>query len=244
MRVVFVEEVLVGPFLLLERVEVFDVGGVPVPAPGAGWEEPAAVWWCVGVDPVSSPVDGDVMVVPAKGGQVGGGVGAAVASGDDVMCLEPVAALAGVDHALAVSCEYGSAEPFGDLALRPPGFCDSAVLEGDRFGAALALDQLYGLGSDSGTVEQLDAPGVAGLVGEGLILDEHDDRLPAGGIAGCEVLIQVVLGHGGEAEGLPLSRREVGSGIRREGHRRDPVGPPVADEREGVPRQGGEPPRG
>ena len=35
---VLLEEGLVGPFLLLVWVEVFDVGGVPVPAPGSRWE--------------------------------------------------------------------------------------------------------------------------------------------------------------------------------------------------------------
>ena len=33
---VFVEEVLVGALLLIERAEVFDVGGVPVAGPGWG----------------------------------------------------------------------------------------------------------------------------------------------------------------------------------------------------------------
>ena len=36
--VVPLEEGLVGPLLLLERIQVFDVGGVPVLGPGSGWD--------------------------------------------------------------------------------------------------------------------------------------------------------------------------------------------------------------
>lgn len=36
--VVFVKEGLVGPLLLLVEAEVFDVGGMPVVGPGAGWK--------------------------------------------------------------------------------------------------------------------------------------------------------------------------------------------------------------
>ena len=36
MWAVFVEEVLVGALLLIERAEILDVGGVPVAGPGRG----------------------------------------------------------------------------------------------------------------------------------------------------------------------------------------------------------------
>ena len=103
MGVVFVEEGLVGPFLLLVWVEVFDVGGVPVAGPGPGWEEAAAVWRRVGVDAVSFSVDGDVVVVPAEGGEVVGGVVASLVSWCHMVGLEAVAAAAGVDDTFAVS---------------------------------------------------------------------------------------------------------------------------------------------
>ena len=189
LRVVFVEEVLVGAFLLLERVEVFDVGGVPVPVPGWGWEEPAAVWWCVGVDAVSFAVDGDVVVVPAEGGEVGGGVFSAVTSGGDVVGLEAVAAAAGVDDAFSVSGEYGSAEPFGDVTSGRFDVHYLAVCDGDGFGASFAFGCFYCLGSCSGSAEDFHAAGVAGGFGECFVSDEHDDGFASGGVSGCEVVV-------------------------------------------------------
>ena len=187
--VVFVEEVLVSAFLLLERAEVFDVGGMPVAAPGVGWEEPAAVWWCVGVDAMPFAVDGDVVVVPAEGGEVGGGVVASLASWCHMVGLEAVAAAAGVDDAFAVSGEYGSAEPFGDLT---PGRFDVhylAVCDGDGFDASFAFGCFYCLGSCSGSAEDFHTLGVVGLVGECFVSDEHDDGFASGGVSGCEVVV-------------------------------------------------------
>ena len=103
MGVVLVEEGLVGPFLLLDRVEVFDVGGVPVSAPGAGWEEAAAVRGCVRVDAMPFSVYGDVVVVPAEGGEVVGGVISTLAPWNHMVGLEAVAAAARVDDTFAVS---------------------------------------------------------------------------------------------------------------------------------------------
>ena len=54
------------------------------------------------VDPVAESVDGDVMVVPAEGGQVVGMVVAAVLSFSDVVGLEAVAAVASLDGALVL----------------------------------------------------------------------------------------------------------------------------------------------
>jgi len=83
------------------------------------------------------------------------------------------------------------------VASGRPDLYDLAVLDGDFFGASFALGRLDGQSPDSWTVEQFDSLGVVGSVGEGLIFDEHDDGFPPGGVAWCEVLVQVVLGHGG-----------------------------------------------
>ena len=189
MGVVFVEEVLVGPFLLLERVEVFDVGGVPVPAPGAGWEEPAAVRRCVGVDAMPFAVDGDVVVVPAEGGEVVGAVLSAVTSGDYMVGLEAVAAAAGVDDAFAVSGEHGPAEPFGDVTPSRFDVHYLAVCDGDGFDPSFALGFLHGAGACSGPSEHVHTLGVTGLVGECFVSDEHDDGFASGGVSGCEVVV-------------------------------------------------------
>ena len=61
----------------------------------------------VRIDAMALAVDGDVVVIPAEGGQVVGGVGASVASRYDVVGLEPVAAPARIDHAFAVSGQNG-----------------------------------------------------------------------------------------------------------------------------------------
>ena len=37
-----------------------------------GGEEPATVWRSVGIDPVPEPVDDDMVMEPAEGGEVGG----------------------------------------------------------------------------------------------------------------------------------------------------------------------------
>jgi hypothetical protein len=70
-----------------------------------------------GVDPVAEAVDGDVVVVPAQGGEVVGIVVAAVGTLADVVGLEPVAAVASLD---------------GALVLVPPGHV-AADVAGDGF---------------------------------------------------------------------------------------------------------------
>ena len=54
----------------------------------------------MGVDGEAEPVDGDMMVVPAQGGEVVGVVVAAVLSFSDVVGLEPVSARASFDGTL------------------------------------------------------------------------------------------------------------------------------------------------
>ena len=61
------------------------------------------------------------------------------------------------------------------------------------------------LGACSGPSEHVHTLGVTGLVGECFVSDEHDDGFASGGVSGCEVVVQVVLGHGGEADGLFLT---------------------------------------
>ena len=64
---------------------------------------------CVGVYAMAAPVDGDVVVVPAEGGQVGCGVVASLMAWNHMVGLESVAAAAGVDDTLPVSGEHGPA---------------------------------------------------------------------------------------------------------------------------------------
>lgn len=122
--------------------------------------------WCVRVDPVSSPMDGDVVVVPAEGGEVGGGVVASLMSWNHMVGLEAVAVTAGVDDTFAVSGEYGPSEPFGYPA---PGRFDIhclAVCDGDGFDPSFAFGFFNSLGSCSGPSEHFHSLGVIGLVGK------------------------------------------------------------------------------
>ena len=160
---------------------------------------------CVGVYAMAAPVDGDVVVVPAEGGQVGCGVVASLMAWNHMVGLEAVAASARIDDTLPVSGEHGPSQPFGDVA---PGRSDVhylAVCDGDGFDTSFAFGCLKSLGSDPGPSEYFHAAGVGGGFGECFVLDEHDDGFASGGVSRCEVLVQVVLGHGGEPDGLFLT---------------------------------------
>ena len=58
----------------------------------------------------SVSVYGDVVVVPAEGGEVAGLVGSALGAGDYMVDFEPVGVVAGVDDASVVSGEDCSAQ--------------------------------------------------------------------------------------------------------------------------------------
>ena len=79
----------------------------------------------VGVEFHAAAVDGDVVVVPAKGDEVVRVVAPALASGPDVVYLEPVSALAAVDSA-APLVTLEDVEPGG------PGYGFSQVAVTDR----------------------------------------------------------------------------------------------------------------
>ena len=74
----------------------------------SGWaEESSPLGWRFRVDAVAHPVDHDVMVEPAQGGEIGGVVVAAVGSPSYVVGLEPVVARAAVGGAgSAVSVQH------------------------------------------------------------------------------------------------------------------------------------------
>ena len=96
-------------------------------------------------------VDGDVVVEPAQGGEVVGVVGSAVAVGDDVVGLEPVAGVTPGDGASAVSVEHGAAYRWGDGATVRGGGDGFAVVEADDLDRSVAEDLVEGVGSDSGS---------------------------------------------------------------------------------------------
>jgi len=75
-----------------------------------GYEESAAVGWGVGVEVIAHPVDDDVVVKPAEGGEVVGLCSSALRERDDVVGLESVVAGAAVDHTPLVSPKNESSE--------------------------------------------------------------------------------------------------------------------------------------
>src|SRR3990172_11198927 len=80
-----------------------------------GFEEPPPVGGTIRVDPIPQPVDDYVMVVPTDGCLVLGMVAPALPAGDDVVGLQPIAALTTVDHTTPVSGQDGATEPGGEV---------------------------------------------------------------------------------------------------------------------------------
>ena len=85
---------------------------------GPGWNYASPLGRAVGVDAVSPVVDGDVMVPPAQRGEVLNVMSASLATGDNVVDLEPVAALASINGAAPVTIKdktayFGGNHPGG-----------------------------------------------------------------------------------------------------------------------------------
>ena len=104
----------------------------------------------------SVAVYGDVVVVPAEGCEVVGLMGSALGSGDDVVDLEAVGVGASVDDAAVVSGEDGAPEA-GAYLLGCASDEDVVFGDGVVFGAACAVDEVDGVGSDSGSSQDVDA---------------------------------------------------------------------------------------
>ena len=112
-----------------------------------GWVVAAGVGVGIGVDALALAVYGYVVVPPAEGGEVLGGVVAASEAGDDVVDLEPVDGGAGVDGASVVAGEHGPAQGWWDTGSRSVpddvlSFC------GDGLDTSDASDEVDGAGSD------------------------------------------------------------------------------------------------
>ena len=104
----------------------------------------------------SSAVDSYVVVVPAERGQVVRLVGSSLGLGGYVVDFEPVVAGAAVDDASVVSGEDGSAE--AGAYLLGGGLADDVVFgDGVVFGFAGAVDEVDGVGSDSGSSQDVGA---------------------------------------------------------------------------------------
>ena len=131
----------------------------------------------MGVDAHSSAVYGYVVVPPTQGGEVVGGVVPASGSGNDVVDFEAVWGGAAVDGAASVSCEDGSACGWFD---RPGGSVVDDVLarDGDVLCPAAACDEVYGVGSYPASGEHRGSLLVAGVLSEGIVSDDHEQRFP------------------------------------------------------------------
>ena len=104
----------------------------------------------------SSAVDSGVVVVPAERGQVVRPMGSSLRAGNDVVDFEPVSAGASVDDAAVVSGEDGPSEAGAYLLCG--GLADDVVfVDGVVFGFACAVDEVDGVGSDSGSAQNVHA---------------------------------------------------------------------------------------
>ena len=124
--------------------------------PAAGPDEPSPVGRRAGVELESSAVNSNVMVVPAEGGQVVSLVRSSLRAGHDVVDFEPVGAGASIDDAAVVPGEDGPPQAGADLLCG--WLAGDAVFADDVvFGLAGAVDEVDGVGPDSGSAQDVGA---------------------------------------------------------------------------------------
>ena len=176
--------------------------------------------WAVWVDVVAVAVDNDVMVEPTQGGQVVWIVSTALAAGDDVVGLEPVAGSATVGCACpTVAMEDESSQLAWDGAgggsyrQRCP-VCGSY----EDLDRSIAEDLLEGEGSDAGSGIDGGACFSVGPTGQFGVYEDRNDG------SGCcsigLVAVQGVLSESDQGVGLALGA----SAASTVGHGRKPIG--------------------
>ena len=124
--------------------------------PAVGPDEPSPLGRRAGVELESSAVDSDVVVVPAERGQVVRPMRSPLRAGDYVVDFEAVCTGASVDDASVVSGEDGS--PQAGAYLLCGGLAGDVVfVDGVVFGFACAVDEVDGVGTDSGSSQDVGA---------------------------------------------------------------------------------------
>ena len=148
-------------------------------------------------------MNGNVVVVPAQGGEVVRVVATAVTALPDVVGLEPVAARARIDCAAAVAPGNGTTNSGWDCLGRVRGHDRSTVCETDDLHRSIAKQLVEGVGTDAWSIFDLGPKPSAGAVGP-VEIDEDRHRRARGIDLLFAGPVHRVLGHGDEGVGLAL----------------------------------------